>query len=320
MTNRKILENIPRAAQMLHSIDDDWVKVPGAEPTGSATTWHYTDANGLYGMISRDEIWVHSILDMNDTSEVAHGWNVLQAEWQKMRSEPAATNNEFASKHVDRALDGDIAPLITDTFVFSTTKRDDFLNQWQGYAGRQGFAIEFETGLWPAHHVEPTDSRASPDTLARLMPGWFNVVYAPATQSDLAQQALLHVLRFTSDVSEEAIEQSIAMIFGGVAVRMKHEGFAAEEEVRFVYHRRPDLDEQFRVAGSGIRRYVPMVASDVPFGFVTEHSFKLPIRSVMLGPVDESQRSNALATVERLLATKGYGHVRALSSRLPYRP
>lgn len=300
---------------MMH--DRSLAIIPGSDQTRSTAVWHYTDATGLMGMLTKNEIWAHSVSDMNDTSEFLHGWRIIQDAWQTVR-EASLADKSTAAEVIDELLAVEDTPLLADTFVFSATRRADFLNQWQGYAGRQGYALELRTGLWPTPFVDPAANPVRPEALSPgLMPGWFDVLYKPDEQQQLAERAIQHGLALKMDTQH--LVGAIASLFGGAAVRMKHQGFEAEEEVRFVHHRRPDLFEQFRTGGLGIRRYIPLVAAK-PAGFTTEKFYRLPVASVMVGPVDESQRQSSLSTLKRFLAATGYEKATARISTLPYRP
>ena len=55
-----------------------------AAAIGVDTVWHYTDAGGVFGILSTDELWASSALHMNDTAELELGVRRVHEAFQSM--------------------------------------------------------------------------------------------------------------------------------------------------------------------------------------------------------------------------------------------
>jgi hypothetical protein len=55
---------------------------------GSEVIYHYTDAAGLFGIISNDELWASAPSSLNDASELSYGFQLLERQWQLERKSP----------------------------------------------------------------------------------------------------------------------------------------------------------------------------------------------------------------------------------------
>ena len=123
--------------------------------------FHYTSADGLFGILSTGQLWSTALVATNDESEFKYGQGVLNS----VLEECGVAGQ--AGAHVDRALEqigiarAEAAASFEDHFAFlldhfvsgyvtsfyrARNKQDyldGLLRQWRGYAGTDGYAIEF---------------------------------------------------------------------------------------------------------------------------------------------------------------------------------
>lgn len=123
--------------------------------------FHYTTARGLFGILSTGQLWSTALVATNDESEFEYGQGVLasalmasgavgqvdagvEAALKKLGIEPAEVAASFED-HVVFLLDHFISGYVTSFCRARSEKHylDGLLSQWRGYAGEDGYAIEF---------------------------------------------------------------------------------------------------------------------------------------------------------------------------------
>ncbi len=296
--------------------DDAWQQIPHSDRTTAKTVWHYTNATGLKGIIESTSLWATSTIALNDTREVEYGLDLVRGLWREMR---VTEVQDAASRRLSDLLGDELASgtLALDIHVVSASTDDDSLNQWQGYAEAQGYAIGFAPNLRFAPFAM---SDAIPDDPVPMLGAWYDVVYDPEVQRSMATESIEYALRFLrapGPIEERGFH--LPIILGTVIARLKHPAFAAEREVRMIT---ADLgDDGFRVGPHGIVPFKTLMPAD-PNGHlvVTAPWSLLPIVGVRCGPTDSpSGALSARRGVERLLRAYGYGEAQVDSSSVPYR-
>lgn len=126
------------------------------------TLFHYTDQNGLMGILSSGELWATHSKFLNDSSEINFSFEKVQ---KIIRTEYLGESDDPYDFYEDEGLDDDIAEedsphkrvleaLIQELFSYRlhasifivcfSTEKDD-LNQWRAYSGPgNGYAIGFD--------------------------------------------------------------------------------------------------------------------------------------------------------------------------------
>lgn len=117
-------------------------KVP--EDLGSRHIFHYTDAQGLLGIIESNTLWAFDIRSMNDEQEYFYGRRLAEKQLEAIASkqtDPSA--RERAHWLLDRL--GSINEAIhIPTYVASFSENPDLLSQWRAYCRGGGFSIGFD--------------------------------------------------------------------------------------------------------------------------------------------------------------------------------
>jgi len=282
------------------------VPIPHPQPVRDQTVFQYTNAQGLIGIIGGHKLWASSTLALNDLSEVKYGIEVV--------TEAAAGRGGRASVTLQRMLEReDFAGVTRESYVVSASSDGDSISQWVAYAGALGYAIEFDT-----HHdldrvdgFRPEDARVVTlpvtDSLAYGAAWWYHIVYEREEQ--------LKIVRAILDVLDEhgfSMDTHLFVPISLCITTFKHKSFANEREVRFIARTNPQARDHFRPGRYGIIPYAEIVSTE-------PEEKRLPIRSVVIGPLNQDERPYAEATVRSLLDANGYPEVSVGFSSAPYR-
>lgn len=289
---------------------------PGLERRKSIDPiWHYTNGAGLLGILGHNVLWASSVLTLNDASEVDFGMGVIDKVWQSIRDqydEPVVTE-------IDDML-GESAQRVArqDVFIACASKDRDSLNQWQGYAGAQGYAISLNTRTPWAIHLDSQDDLTG---AAAFSPAWHDVIYDSDVQETIARDCLVFCAERYLPEAESGHMAVAARLLSAVSARFKHSGFKDEAEVRLIYVKPYGMRERFRTGSRGL---VPYLHVGAPNDVETQAkvSYDPPRRihtwEIVCGPTDPAERDAVEHAVKRLLLTSGHT-VKVDSSDIPYR-
>ncbi len=251
--------------------------------------WHYTDANGVRGILAADNLWATNARFLNDSEEIAYGMELATkalASHDLGGRKPATIRfiqglGDPDRKIVRSFLDGHL-----DAFVACFCGDGDLLSQWRAYAGNDsagGYAIGFRpAGALPAW---PQSAPGGHDLALR------RVLYDRAQQDTVLRDLITSLLDIL-DTDPADIERQKAfakhLVNGLVEAVMwcKHPAFEEEQEWRIVYIRSDDpnpLKLRHRV-GRGL--IIPFVELAVPRGVGANFQF-LPVAHINCGPSAE---------------------------------
>ena len=123
--------------------------------------FHYTSAEGLFGILSSGQLWSTAAVATNDESEFTYGQSVLASSLEDSRAAGHMSARVDAAltaldMHFDRAaarfeedlvfvMDHFVTAYVT-SFCRARSQKDyldGLLSQWRGYGGAAGCAIEF---------------------------------------------------------------------------------------------------------------------------------------------------------------------------------
>lgn len=265
--------------------------------------YHYTDAAGLLGIITSGIVRGTNAAFLNDRSEITHGLGVCEAvlrEEIERRADPA--DRTFLER-VWKWIEGDSTP--TEVYVASFSGRRDSLSQWRGYGSPSGrYAIGFRVGQFSER-----------DVLRLPTP----VVYQPEEQRARVRRVLDAALRLIAHYEElerRHAETTVAFHLRRLMCRLKHEGFADEQEYRSVISSLGDgFDEpkiEFTPSADGLLRpWLPMLTG-------SREASRLPIVEVQVGHV--ARVKEAIFATRLLLQRAGYGGVTVSHTDIPFVP
>lgn len=102
--------------------------------------YHYTDLNGLKGIIENHSLWATNMYFLNDAAEIHHGMAAFGNALNYLDDEIS----QQSIKILRNALDGQRLHQAIHDYSISFCLHPDLLSQWRGYAGAQGVCLEFD--------------------------------------------------------------------------------------------------------------------------------------------------------------------------------
>ena len=118
----------------------------------TAPLYHYTDARGLEGIITAQQVWFTHYQHLNDPSEMEFGMTIAK----KVLAEVGGRTGGLAGglvkifcEMVDDLFSTDQLRATFEAYIASFTRESDDLRQWQVYAANgRGFALGFAPPLF----------------------------------------------------------------------------------------------------------------------------------------------------------------------------
>jgi hypothetical protein len=313
--------------------------------------FHYTDANGLIGILSSSTLFATDYRYLNDPSEASEIKKLILPVFQSEIAEisPKLVEKNFLNKKfyedfgtnvhsleaeamyrsMIRAIDN-VSPFFLLSFCRHYPGSEEFnhglLSQWRGYASGGGFAIEFDE--------EKLDALVKEEYEKFSYAGFRsdNVVYEDhqellPTESfrgvagELVRRLFEGAGKDISAITGHKNFDEAAILFAKTAPFLKHVGFSEEEEYRIsmICLR---LRRGFQKAKEEKRKLKPISFRSrgslvVPYIKLFEGFDKpLPIKSIIVGPhpYQDAQKEAALMLLE------SYGlDVEVRLSSIPYR-
>jgi hypothetical protein len=270
----------------------------------SAPLYHYTDAAGLFGMFSSEEVWHSSIFHMNDPSELSYGLHIAQD----------ALTQLFCNTLADKLLT-DIGTAF-ELYLACFSDDGDELGQWRGYGDNgRGFAIGFAP-----HLFHPKDRKPEHPADAAFVT---SVEYSQSTIEHRNNEATAKALAAFAQIQDAVrtaeelracmIELSILLTTPLLwnALSTKHQAYRNERERRVVILGESGKVQKFtdtRTRGSSL----------VPF-IKRKMDLRTPgsIAEVVIGPAAHRDARHALHSL--LVRFDLIDYVKIRSSAIPYR-
>jgi hypothetical protein len=275
--------------------------------------WHYTNADGLIGILQSGKIFATQVSCLNDSREQRYfGDLVLVGIKQRMASNTDPTIAILLKVAHDALLNRDFSA--AGYFVTCFSEVGDDLGQWRGYGGGEcGYAIGFQ----PEDILKAVQRRPGSGV---LLPMNYNATTQKFFVEEVMDWAEKYFLagksRGLPDMELWAKEflTAYAIELDLFASIIKHPSFAGEIERRVMTLLRKDelLQLEFRQKRTLLARHLPLDLSTTIDG-----KRKLPITRVFVGPGHSQQVSKI--SVGDLLSQCGYDGVPVELSSVPYR-
>jgi hypothetical protein len=314
-----VFETDPEIQRLLDDFRELATALPleGFASNQSDTLYHYTDANGLLGILQRKCIRAGNVRYMNDSSELNHVGDVISEAATKLEGE--ATTE--ASRTFLRILrESPLRYHFPDTEVYAACFSEswDVLSQWRSYANDgAGYAVGIgcdsrfqvirvkqDATAQGGQGTENDGSPERPEVWARL----YKVIYLESEQLARVTPWLIGLVQAldrralnTPSLTDQGIAQAFITVKLEVVplgVTMKNGGFEEEREWRLVVSDDPSgwrLQDrtQFKSSRFGLSPFIEL-----------RHADSLPLVSIAHGP--KLSRDEAPAATVLMLRGHGY--------------
>lgn len=261
--------------------------------------YHYTDLNGLKGIIENHSLWATNMYFLNDAAEMHHGISAFENALKYLGDEL----NEHSIRMLHNALDGQRQHQARHNYNISFCQHSDLLSQWRGYAGAQGVSLEFDSEELKkslafgnsrviSHEVFYTDPESTLEAKAEIV----DFVKSEA---------------FTKNNNSLFYEfANFSNLFNGILPFFKHRSFSEESEYRIVIQPESRSDDLlFRINQHGIIPYLNIS--------VKEGTKRLPLKCVKIGPC--KNKDFVAQGIEFLLNCNGYKDTLYSFTEAPFR-
>jgi len=302
------------------------MKSPSAsEPT---ILWHYTDAGGLHGMITEQQLRCGNVHFLNDQTEHFYGWGMVRRQLRSFRCNDVACSF-IAREALGLVSDGE-SRVIPHAISFS--ELPDAMSQWQRYGNDgAGYAIGFDvaglreicSSILPVGRLERLvyEPRRQRDLVARPIAAWHAAMPNHQFRGTVsAVERLGNELRASTpsqqiDANEVAV--ALAINLSRLAMTLKHRDFKDEQEWRLI-----TLSTRDQIPGAPpiappefyVSRNVVKPFAHVSMMMASGQTRPLPIVEVRCGPRLPTRL--AKNSVRTFLDTFGYHQTRVSVSRL----
>lgn len=253
--------------------------------------YHYTDANGLLGMLGKPkapaEIWMSQIQYMNDHKEWWHAYELLGSPLWKLKADARPIVKSFAEYWCQGLgiQNQNTSPTggFQRTFIFSVSEAPDLLSQWRGYTPNGGYCIEFSPealqSIAQQNGFQLRKCIYEDHEKQALVQDFYNSI----VQDLLSGTILPEVEALKLDPHQAIISSAgvkLQQQFGEFACYFKHASFREEKEWRLlgvVPSGGTDPRERWRTRGDLIFPYCAVTLPDSING-------QPIIKSIMVGP------------------------------------
>jgi len=274
--------------------------------------WHYTNAEGLIGILQTGQIWSTQVACVNDALEQRYFGNLVHEAVKARRAQNTDTTIAVMLRVADEALaNRDFSS--AGHFVTCFSEVEDDLGQWRGYGGGEcGYAIGFRSQgildaanarqnslLLPMNYADKTHAFLVSDVI-RMAENYF--------RAGLSRGIFDHEAWARQFLAAFATELDI------FACVIKHPKFSSEIERRITTLRQPGEHAEllFRQKRTLLARHLP-----IDIALPVDGKRRLPITRIYVGPGPSQQVSKI--SVGDLLLKYDYGGVPVELSKVPYR-
>jgi hypothetical protein len=203
--------------------------------------YHYTDANGLKGIIESQAIWFTSYAHLNDPGEIAYGVGITTT----LLSEIGRANDPRLKLFCDMVIDLFTHDNLRTAFGFyiaSFSRNGDDLGQWRAYGDNgRGYALGFAPQFFEVTEglkANPTDNYITLPVAYGEHEGRALLMPAIARALELVGEVISSEAAAMQDVNvgmpffDEMAKALIASQLILYSMAIKHEAYRNEKEVR----------------------------------------------------------------------------------------
>lgn len=240
--------------------------------------YHYTDLNGLKGIVENKSLWATSLQFLNDSEELLHGMECIKNALPKFEEKIPSPDIES----IIHALERYSKRYLKNAYNISFCRDPELLSQWRGYANKQGVCLEFDR-----------DELLTSLDLECCKYEHDDVIYCAKGASANAESQLRELfdslaLAHKSNHFEDYKKLNAIQYASRAIPFFKNIAFSEEKEYRIVVYPFHGLHEvKFRVSEQGLIPYVELAAKEKTIGENNKVRFgKIPISKVIVAPSD----------------------------------
>jgi len=260
--------------------------------------WHYTNGDGLLGIVREGRLWATRIDYLNDSKEFAYAIDLVTETVDRMAAVESAQDRRRALDEIRSKLTG-LSQLCDMVAVASFSEAGDSLSQWRAYCHKvPGYSLGFDT------------ERLAPIVSSQrfvLSPCIYNVAKQTARIEELVAKAMLSV---AAD-GPTGLSEGLVTPLLSIAPILKHPSFEGEREWRLVSDLLFSGDPKWKVRVQG-SMLVPYVEIEL-----VEPDGGLPVCELRAGPTPHPEL--ALAPLGNLIVSARRSCVRTSVSSVPFR-
>jgi hypothetical protein len=251
-----------------------------AVPEAEQLVWHYTDADGLLGMIKHRQAWATHFKFLNDFKE---GWFLGEplTDFLENDEKLTASQRSFIEVMLGPYLGQPFTKMTNvpdgNHFLFCGSTSGDELTLWRNYAKD---AISFAVGLDPQVPLGVIPPKGDIASTNHEVYAWQKVEYHSSTTSlPAAYGSGLRSAVCQENMGDQLVDVSDQLT--RLCSTVKTSAFEDERESRIVCVANDTRLWRFRVGRYGLTPYVALGASD-SWGVFSTGDDPLPIRAIRL--------------------------------------
>lgn len=274
--------------------------------------WHYTDANGLIGILETGKMWATQVTCLNDTLEQLFFGDLVHNAVREKKRDNTDENLDLLLYAANEILQNRDFTTVGQ-FVICFSGSEDDLGQWRGYGGGEcGYAIGFQS-----QHLKDALTKRPCSFLVPMS-------YTDSTHNNVVSSVMSWGETYyreglvRGDTDPKIWAKEFVEVFSNelslLASLVKHPKFSGEKEYRIVdYLQEGDHKNLiFRQKRTLLARHLPLDLTVDANG-----SGLLPITSIYVGPGPGQKISKI--SVGDLLEKCGYKDINVQLSSVPYR-
>lgn len=292
------VESTPQIRKSMETFYSEWLNKHSSDE--SLILYHYTNLDGLKGILNTRSIWLTNTSTLNDPTELTYGKDIILN----------SLNDKFVEETeplIKDLLSDIIAHVMTyesisfKTYVACFCEENNLLSQWRAYGhygGGYNLGFKFNSNTEFYHRLD--DSRNKSYVILR------KIIYNPIEQHKFVSDYLSSIISsakeaivqndngrnlpsyWASMASMEAVNILIDLLLS-----FKNPVFSEEKEWRLIFARQASHKSEqleFREADNNL---IPYIDTEVVENINGNPSF--PINSIQFGPtLDESSTRTAL--------------------------
>jgi hypothetical protein len=307
----------------------------------SSVVWHYTKHDVVEKIVANHELWASDVAGLNDATELGLGNKRVKQAFKLMKRNwdyYDTTSPEIAFRELKQSLEGASDDLYHGSaFVTCFSPEPDDTEQWQKYAGANGFAIAIPRDVYLPVGSQLAMSPRGP-YIEEFPFRWLDLVYDKPEQLELAARAIWEIYHGEDEGAYIDSRHDLGENFGSIfrdrgssgyvdaVASIKNKNFFREREVRYAVTK-PDNPAAIHASPGGKFTHVRITGAESgPFAtdwqrhdpnYYQAAASNLPIVKIRVGP------GNDFAAEEKrlrpLLDANGYSAVKLVKSKSPFR-